>query len=49
LAVEEEQLKDNELANVVRNTKGRKSEREVVKIEDTLEEQPIKKGRNSDK
>lgn len=49
LLVAEELHKENEQSNVVRNPRGRKTEREVIKIENSVDDPPIKKDRNSDK
>lgn len=48
MAVEEDH-NENERVNAIKNAKGKKAEREIVKIEDTVEDLPDKKGRISDK
>jgi hypothetical protein len=49
LVLADDPHKDNELSNAVRNPRGRKTEREVVKIEDSPLDLPIKKNRISEK
>ena len=45
MQVADEPYKENEQANIAKMLKGKKVEREIVKIEDSPDEQPIKKSK----